>query len=98
MILLIGVKLPRGILLVSDTREVDEKTEEIVSDIKRKITIITPTVFLAGSGSESNFYTAKVLRNCLYNSSSKLSTVNIRDNILKLYHQVTQLHKRCLSI
>lgn len=42
MTLIIGVKLPKCILLVSDTREVDEKTDEIVSDIKRKITIVTP--------------------------------------------------------
>jgi hypothetical protein len=42
MTLIIGVKLPKDILLVSDAREVDEKTDEIISGIKRKITIVTP--------------------------------------------------------
>lgn len=93
MTLIIGIKLPKGILLVSDTREVDEKTDEIISDIKRKITIVTPTVFLAGSGSESNFYTSKILRNCLYNTNLRNSTTEIRENILKIYNQVNQLHK-----
>jgi len=51
MTLIVGVRLPKGILLVSDTRETKEYTDEIVSDLKRKITLITPE----GSGAKIVF-------------------------------------------
>lgn len=91
--LIIGLKLPKGILLVSDTRETIEETGTIVSEVKRKITLITPTILLGGSGSESNWHTSKILRHCLYSNSSNLSTGKIRNEILNLYRNVNYLHR-----
>ncbi|EOP20071.1 hypothetical protein IIS_06007 [Bacillus cereus VD131] len=97
MTLIIGVVLPKGILLVSDTRSTDEITGEIISDFNKKILSITPSVNLAGSGSESNWYASKILRNCLYNTifstPSRYSNLEVRSKILNLYNQVNNLHQ-----
>ncbi|RBN40389.1 hypothetical protein DMN50_15445, partial [Priestia megaterium] len=44
-------------------------TDEIASDLKRKITLITPECFVGTSGQESTSLLASILRNCLFNSS-----------------------------
>jgi len=95
--LIAGVKLPRGILFVSDTRETKEDTGEVVSDWKRKIILIYPGCFLASSGQASTDHIANILRNCLYNSSidknalSRLGTDRHRI-ISDLYDNVNNLH------
>lgn len=97
MTLIIGTVLPRGILLVSDTRSTYTMNGEIASDLKKKILSITPSLDLAGSGSESNWYTSKILRDCLYNTifldPFKYSSIEIRNKILETYRQVNSLYQ-----
>ena len=94
MTLIVGVKLPKGVLFVSDTRETGETTGEIITEYKRKITIVTPSTFLATSGSESNFYAAKILRNCLYNTASNYTQQQINNYILGVYQNLNNVHKQ----
>ncbi|HFK1498007.1 TPA: hypothetical protein ACGXMW_002257 [Bacillus paranthracis] len=97
MTLIIGVVLPKGILLVSDTRGTYSTTGEVASDFRKKILSITPNVDLAGSGSESNWHASKILRECLFNTvylnPFRYSNVEIRSEILNLYHHINTLHK-----
>ncbi|MEB4819103.1 hypothetical protein [Bacillus thuringiensis] len=88
MTLIAGIILPKGILIVSDTRDSDDKTDEIIHDYSRKITFVAPDCVLGTSGSESSFYTAKILRNCLYNSHDAISTRDRRKYILDFYNSV----------
>lgn len=89
MTLIVGIKLPKGILIISDTRETDMRMN-VTSDYKRKIVRIAPTCFLATAGSESTFYAARILRNCLYNSGTIES---INKNVLVLFKKVNQIYK-----
>ncbi len=41
--------------MVSDTRQSDDKTDEIIHDYSRKITFVAPDCILGTSGSESSF-------------------------------------------
>mgnify|MGYP001044647963 CR=1 FL=1 len=97
MTLIAGVKLPKGILLVSDTRETKEFTDEIASDLKRKITLIAPGCYVATSGQESTSLMANILRNCLYNGSVNKSLLgqgkSRRRVILDLYDQVNNVFR-----
>ncbi|MCF6412042.1 hypothetical protein [Pseudalkalibacillus salsuginis] len=81
--------MPKGVLIISDTRETDLKGN-ITSDQKRKIVNIAPFCYLATAGSESTFYAARILRNCLYNKSSIES---INKNVLELYKKVNGIYK-----
>lgn len=97
MTLIIGVILPKGILLVSDTRGTNSLTGEIDSDFRKKILSVTPCVDLAGSGAESNWHASKILRDCLYNTvflnPARYSKFEIRNEILKLYTKVNNLYQ-----
>lgn len=88
MTLIAGIILPKGILMISDTRQSDEKTDEISDDYSRKITFVSPDCILGTSGSESSFYTAKILRNCLYNNSDTMTTKERRSHIFNFYNSV----------
>ncbi|WP_226639344.1 Ntn hydrolase family protein [Priestia flexa] len=94
MTLIAGVKLPKGVLLVSDTREILDDTEEIVVDSRRKITNVVRGVFMGTSGHESTSYVANILRNCFYNASanSDFSREYFHQSILKLYETVSDMH------
>ncbi|EEK50738.1 hypothetical protein FO497_29205 [Bacillus cereus ATCC 10876] len=94
MTLIAGIVLPNGILIASDTRHSIEKTDEIDNDYIRKITIVTPNCILGTSGSESSFYTAKILRNCLYNNAHALDNISLRSYILNFYNDVNDFHSK----
>ncbi|MEK4409355.1 hypothetical protein MHB59_12225 [Bacillus sp. FSL L8-0642] len=98
MTLIAGIVLPKGILIVSDTRQSDDKTDEIIHDYSRKITLVAPDCILGTSGSESSFYTAKILRNCLYNSHEAISTKDRRNHILDFYNSVNDFSSKTNKI
>ncbi|MCM3217771.1 hypothetical protein M3612_25200 [Niallia taxi] len=96
MTLIIGVVLPKGILLTGDTRETTT-TGEVVSDLTRKILSITPSIDLACSNSESNWYTARILRDSIFKAlqeyPERYSTDDLRKIILNLYHNVNEIYQ-----
>lgn len=61
-----------------------------MSDYKRKIVRIAPSTFLAAAGSESTFYAARILRNCLYNNGTE---DEIRKSTLELFSTVNKIYK-----
>ncbi|AEW55279.1 hypothetical protein CV717_07285 [Bacillus cereus] len=97
MTLIIGVILPNGVLLVSDTRGTSSITGEVDSDFRKKILSVTPYVDIAGSGAESNWHASKILRDCLYNTvflnPARYSKFEVRNEILKLYNGVNNLYQ-----
>lgn len=90
MTLIAGIVLPKGILMISDTRLSFEKTDEIDTDYKRKLTFVAPNCIMGTAGSESSFYTAKILRNRLFENSHVLDTASLRSYILDFYNDVNQ--------
>lgn len=92
MTLVIGVKLPKGVLIVSDTRVVDPKTHKILGERQRKIIPITPSIYLATSGSESNWHVSRILRECLYMNAFQFSSEQIRMKILEFYSSANSFH------
>ncbi|WHX41192.1 hypothetical protein QNH36_03225 [Mesobacillus sp. AQ2] len=90
MTLIVGVKLPNGILLVSDTRATNPKDDSVLSDLTRKITHITPNAYLATAGTENTFLAARIIRATLYNADP--SSYNLRDTILDLYRKINEIH------
>ncbi|EMN7726846.1 hypothetical protein WB980_000090 [Bacillus cereus] len=92
MTLVAGIILPHGILMVSDSREQIENTEDSNSEYCRKISMITPTNILGIAGFEPSLYTAQILRKTLFLKNRKLTTENKRAWILKLYQHVNLLH------
>jgi len=84
--------MPKGVLMISDTRQMFEFTNDISTDRARKITCINRNIFLGGAGSESNWHTAQILRNSLYNVTSNITGSNAISHILKIYRAVNQLH------
>jgi hypothetical protein len=98
MTLIAGIVLPKGILLVSDTRQSDDKTDEIAGDYARKLTFVAPNCIMGTSGSESSFYTAKILRNCLYNNSLAITTKDLRSHILDFYSSVNEFSSKTNKI
>ncbi|RBN40388.1 hypothetical protein DMN50_15440 [Priestia megaterium] len=95
MTLIAGVKLPRGILLVSDTRETIEESGEVLSDRRRKIIVITRKFFLGLSGHEGADLASRILRSALYNKEAKLGLTNdyVRETTLKLFSSVNEVHQ-----
>ncbi|PHI49675.1 hypothetical protein B9T64_06745 [Bacillus halotolerans] len=93
MSLLMGIVLPKGVLIVSDTRTVGASSLEILSDMSKKITYITKNVVLGGAGSETNWYTAQILRDSLYNQSEKFTREQTLAQILGLYCSVNKIRK-----
>jgi hypothetical protein len=92
MTLISGIVLPRGILLVSDTRQVNEITFDEPMDRNKKLTVLTPDIILGGSGHENSWHTAQILRNTLYNISSNLKRENILDTISKIFNVTNNLN------
>lgn len=90
MTLIVGVKLPNGILIVSDTRTTTLGDNNLISDFSRKITQITNNAFLATAGTESTFLAARILRTFLFNA--KPNTYNLTDIILELYRSINNLN------
>ncbi|PGL92400.1 hypothetical protein CN943_21870 [Bacillus thuringiensis] len=92
MTLIAGIILPKGILMVSDTRSLETKTNNVANEYKRKITFLTPTVILGTAGQENTFRTAEVLRHALYPNHDNLTIDSQRDSIINLYKHVNSLH------
>ncbi|MDA2163858.1 hypothetical protein PDN54_27190 [Bacillus cereus group sp. Bc252] len=92
MTLIAGIVLPNGILMVSDTRSIYTKNEKPKSDYVRKITFVAPNCILGTTGSDSTFYTARVLRDCLYESKNHLDTETQRKYIIDLFEHVNSIH------
>ncbi|EJS72918.1 hypothetical protein [Bacillus cereus] len=92
MTLIAGIILPNGILMVSDSREQLENTEEVHSEYRRKITLVTPTNILGVSGFDSTFYASQILRKTLFNKDEKFTPEERRACILDLYKHVNLLH------
>ncbi|MGA5662954.1 hypothetical protein ACPCZR_26230 [Bacillus bombysepticus] len=92
MTLIAGIILPKGVLMVSDTRSLDIKTDDIANEYKRKITFLTPTAILGTAGQENTFRTAEVLRHALYPNHDNLTINYQRDSIINLYKHVNSLH------
>ncbi|GCF71771.1 hypothetical protein BC2903_55900 [Bacillus cereus] len=90
MTLIAGIILPKGILMISDTRLSDESTGEIDTDYQRKLTSVAPNCIMGTAGSESSFYTAKILRDRLYKNSHVMDTTSLRSYILDFYNDVNQ--------
>lgn len=95
MTLIAGVKLPKGVLLVSDTRETIDRTEEIFSESKRKIVTVTRKFFIGGSGHSGTDLAANILRDTLYNKevNDGLTTDYLRNATLKLFSTVNEIHQ-----
>lgn len=72
MTLIVGVKLPKGILFISDTRSTNPVDNSVISDLTRKITSITRNAYLATAGTENTFLAASILRTTLYNVNPSL--------------------------
>ncbi|MBZ4222524.1 hypothetical protein LAE98_10475 [Bacillus wiedmannii] len=92
MTLIVGIILPNGILMVSDSRAQIENKEEVQSEYTRKINIITPTNILGSAGFEPTLYTSQILRKTLFLKNEKLTTEEKQAFILKLYEHVNLLH------
>lgn len=90
MTLIAGIILPNGILMMSDTRTL-ENNNFVHNENTRKITAITRNILLGTSGFEANYHTAQVLRQTLY-GKKRLTNENIRWCIANLYKQVSNFH------
>ncbi|AYY27371.1 hypothetical protein ACS2QC_17140 [Bacillus cereus group sp. Bce033] len=90
MTLIAGIILPNGILMMSDTRTLENKFF-VHNENTRKITVITPNVLLGSSGFETTYHTAQVLRQTLYDKK-RLTNENVRFCIEGLYKQVNNYH------
>ncbi|TXR76951.1 hypothetical protein DN400_07530 [Bacillus sp. AR8-1] len=90
MTLIAGIILPDGILMMSDTRTL-ENNFFVHNEDARKITFITSHTLLASAGFETVNYTAQVLRQTLY-GKKRLTRDNIRTLIQDLYQQVNLYH------
>ncbi|PHD18274.1 hypothetical protein COF37_26050 [Bacillus wiedmannii] len=83
MTLIAGIILPKGILMVSDTREMRDGIH-IANELARKITLITPGTIIGTAGTGFSVDTAISLRK---NLSDKVPTTptSIREAILDEY-------------
>ncbi|MDZ5608578.1 hypothetical protein U2I54_16125 [Bacillus pseudomycoides] len=90
MTLIAGIILPNGILMMSDTRTLENKIF-VHNEDTRKITFVTPTTLLGSSGSETVYHTAQVLRHTLY-GKQRLTKDNIRTITQDLYQRVNLYH------
>ncbi|MDZ4442912.1 hypothetical protein ORM30_20895 [Bacillus cereus] len=92
MTLIAGIILPKGILMVSDSREQIEITDEVHNEYKRKITMVTPTNILGSAGFSTTFCAAQILRQTLFKNNAKFTSQEIRRYILEFYQHVNLLH------
>lgn len=95
MTLIAGIKLPRGILLVSDTRETVDRADTIVSDSRRKIVFVTRGFAVASADHSSTDYVANILRSSLYNRALNVGLKQdyIRNTTLSLFSKVNEIHQ-----
>ncbi|PLS07633.1 hypothetical protein [Bacillus halotolerans] len=94
MTLIVGVILPTGILLVSDTRETEGGTLRVVSDMTKKISFLTPDILIGLAGTESNWFVSQILRDTIYNKSSSLSREVVINEVLSFYQNVNTMRRR----
>jgi len=93
--LIAGIKLPRGILLVSDTRETVDRADIVVSDSKRKIVFVTRGFLIASSGHSNTDHIANILRSSLYNRALNVGLTRdyVRNTTLSLFSKVNEIHQ-----
>lgn len=92
MTLIAGIILPKGILMVSDTREMLHGTE-IGNELVRKITRVTPGTILGTAGTGYSIATAKSLRKKLLDKVPTTPT-SIRKDILDEYKNQNKLFRK----